>query len=211
MRTWPLPGPRDLMACWSKACQYTHHTPVHTYSRHVSSHCYISVSSHAATDVCCVLILLQMCLGAATDVSSYWLYKCGHTATCVSSYCYISVLILPHACAHTCVSTYVSSYCYISVLILLHACAHTYVSTYVSSYCYISVLILLHACAHTYVSTHVSSYCYISVLILLHACAHTICVIPYVLESPPHISEVWWEYQSMQQYEDICSSMRAHV
>ena len=61
--------------------------------------------------------------------------------TCVRILLY--VLILLHVCPHT--ATYVSSYCYICVLILLHVCPHT--ATYVPSYCYMCVLILLHTCS----------------------------------------------------------------
>jgi len=98
-----------------------------------------------------------------------------HAAMYMSSYCYISVLILPYVCPHT--ASYVSSYCYICVLILLHMsshcpilpdlCPHTamcpHTAIHVSSYCFM--------CPHT--ATYVSSYCYICVLILLYMCPHT--------------------------------------
>jgi hypothetical protein len=77
------------------------------------------------------------------------------SAMCVSSYCYICVLILLCMCSHTTICVLillcVSSYCYLCVLILL----------YVSSYCYM--------CPHT--AIYVSSYYYICVLLLksLHA------------------------------------------
>jgi hypothetical protein len=54
---------------------------------------------------------------------------CPHTTVCVSSYCYIRVLIL----------LYVSSYCYVCVLILLCMCPHTA----------LCVLILPYMCPHT--------------------------------------------------------------
>ena len=64
--------------------------------------------------------------------------------------------------------TYLSSYSYMSVLILLRTCPHT--PTYVSSYSYVRVLVLLHARPHT--AIYVSSYSYARVLILLYMCPH---------------------------------------
>jgi hypothetical protein len=78
---------------------------------------------------------------------------CPHTATCVSSFCFIIVCVL--------ICGYLSSYCYMCVVILLHMCPHMWIS--VSSYYYICVLILLHMCPHMW----------ICVLVLLHMCAHT--------------------------------------
>jgi hypothetical protein len=112
-------------------------------------------------------------------VSSYYyissvlilLYMCPHTATSLaSSYCYICVLIL----------LYVSSYCYICVLILLYR-APTRLSPHVKS----CVLILLYVssyycmCPHT--AIYVSSYYYM--------CPHTaIYVSSYCYTGPQHVS-----------------------
>jgi hypothetical protein len=46
------------------------------------------------------------------------LYACPHTTTCVSSYCYICVLILLYMCPHT--TTCVSSYCYVCDVMLVY-------------------------------------------------------------------------------------------
>jgi hypothetical protein len=110
-----------------------------------------------------------------------------HTAICVSSYCYISVLILTtiyvsfwcehlillYMCPRT--TTYVSPYCYTSVLFLLWMCPHT--AIYVSScYYYICVLILttIWLGERLLILLYVSSYYYICVLILLYMCPHII-------------------------------------
>ena len=50
---------------------------------------------------------------------------------------------------------YVSSYYYISVLILLHMCRDT--AMYASSYCYICVLVLLYMCPHSAIHVYVSA------------------------------------------------------
>ena len=89
-------------------------------------------------------------------------HMCRHTATYVSSYCYICVLILLYMCPHT--ATYVlkgvdrqaccaRKLC-VRILLLLYMCLHT--AVYVSSYSYTCVLILLYMCPHT--AIHVSSY-----------------------------------------------------
>ena len=114
----------------------------------------------------CVLILLCIC---------------PYTATYVSSYRYICVLIQGdtgpvelsannfddetkgnkagiYMCPHTAID--LSAYCYM--------CPHT--AMYESS-CYVCVLILLCMCPHT--AMYVSSYCYICVLVLLYMCPHT--------------------------------------
>jgi hypothetical protein len=92
------------------------------------------------------------------------LYVCPHTATYIS--CYMCVLILLHRCPHTATCVRILMY----VLILLYTCPHT-------AAC---VLILLYTCPHTavYVSScccmcphtavYVSSYCCM--------CPHTLCV-----------------------------------
>jgi hypothetical protein len=95
---------------------------------------------------------------------------CPHTAIYVSSYYYISVLILLSICPHTAIcvliTIHVSSYYYILVLIPL----------YVSSYYYTCVLILLYMCPHP--AIFVSSYYHIRVLILLHVPSYNyICVL----------------------------------
>ena len=117
-------------------------------------------------------------------MSSYY-YMCPHTTTCVSSYYYVSLLLVfcPHTTTCVLILLHVSSYYYICVLVLLplfcrqlihadlpfllymcpHMCPHT--TTYVSSYYYIRVLILLplfyrqliHAAPHS----------------LLYMCPHT--------------------------------------
>ena len=91
---------------------------------------------------------------------------CPHAAVCVSSCCYVYVIML----------LYVSSCCFICVRMLLYMCPHAaiYVAAYyyvcvltliyVSSCYYICVLLLL--CHATTSTMHVSSYYYMCVLIL---------------------------------------------
>jgi hypothetical protein len=100
------------------------------------------------------------------------LYMCPHTTLYLSSYYYISVLILlymtakspstKHAFQVKVLCMYMSTYCYISVLILQYI---------LMAVCYISVLILLYNCPNT--AIYLSSYCYISVVILLYVLPST--------------------------------------
>jgi hypothetical protein len=96
--------------------------------------------------------------------------KCGggsHTATYVSSCCYMCVLMLLHVCPHA--ATCVSSCCYMCLLILLCICVLMLLQCFLilPDMC---CLILLHMCPHA--ATYVSSCCYICVLMLLHMCPH---------------------------------------
>jgi hypothetical protein len=124
-----------------------------------------------------VEIVTQLCVAASSSDPS----AAGpRTAIYLSSYCYISVLILLYICPHT--TIYLFSYYYYctsvripppaltplpQVLILLYICPHT------TSYCYISVLVLLCICSHA--AIYLSAYYYSSVLILilLYICPHT--------------------------------------
>jgi hypothetical protein len=83
---------------------------------------------------------------------------CPHTATCVSSFCFIIVCVL--------ICGYLSPYWYICVVILLHMCPHMRIS--VSSYCYICcTYVSSFCCICVLICGYVSSYCYICVRILL--------------------------------------------
>jgi hypothetical protein len=97
------------------------------------------------------------------------LYMCPHTTIYLSSYYYISVLILLYMTAKS-PST---KHAFQVKVLCMYMCAHTaiYLSSYYNiswwpsaiylpSYCYISVLILLYICPHT--AIYLSSYCYMS-------------------------------------------------
>ena len=101
--------------------------------------------------------IIPLCLTSHTCVRIL-LHVCPHTATHVSSFCYVRVRILLHTCPHT--ATYVSAYCYICVLVLVYMCLHT--AVYVSSYYYIRVCV--------YVSSYYCIRVCVCVLILLHTC-----------------------------------------
>jgi hypothetical protein len=76
----------------------------------------------------CVCVCVCLCVCVCVCVCVYMcvrvLRKCPHTTTCLSSYCYICVLILLYMCPHTAI--YVSSYYFL--------CPHS--TTYVSSCAY---------------------------------------------------------------------------
>jgi hypothetical protein len=117
----------------------------------------------------------------------------------VSSYYYISVLILVH----------VSYYCMcpptiVCVLLQLYMCPHTAVSSY---YC-ICVLILMYAHPRTAMCVllilSVSSYYYISVLILVYV--YYYCMCPPTICPPTAINLSSYCYVSSYHY--ICVLMR---
>jgi hypothetical protein len=125
---------------------------------------------------------------------SAYISVCTYTAciqqldTCVSSYCYVCVLILLRMCPHTaCCFALVRAY----ILIV-----HIYDSAYIrkvdicvlmllcmSSYCSICVLILRDAAHSSVIDT--ATYCYMCVRILLYMCPHPAI---YVSSSTAHSS-----------------------
>ena len=136
----------------------------------------------------------------------WYYYMCPHTATYVSSYCYICVFILLYMCSQT--TMYVSSNYYIGVLVL----------PYVSSYYYICFRTLLHKCPDTTIcvlilryrcprtTLYMSLYYYICFLILLYMRPHaTVDFLGHIYRALGHI------ISSMRKYQDTYIAVSGHM
>ncbi len=166
---------------------------------HVKQQRFYGTHTHTRTYCVCVCVCACVCACADIALRAYQCsHICPHTTLYVSSYYYISVLILLYICPHTTIHVCVLILLYIlsahvaycsGVLIVTDIYRYIYryipicVSSYymlsahvaLSAYYYICVFILLYMCLHTTILTtiYVSSYYYIYVHILLYTCPHT--------------------------------------